>query len=104
MKCKVPAIALILVGLSHQVAHADHTPIECFSSPEAVHEAHPGSHAAYTTRATWWSESSKCWFVDEPAAKPKTNPRAAATFPPTSPLVVAQALPPPSKQEAQVAL
>src|SRR5262249_29869985 len=95
---------LILVGLSNQVAHAEKTPIECFSSPGAVHDAHPGSHAMYTTRATWWSETSKCWFVNEPAAKPKTNPRSVATVPPASSLVIAQALPPPSKQEVPVAL
>jgi hypothetical protein len=104
MKCQVPVIVLNLVGLSHQVAHAEKMPVECFSSPEAVHEAHRGSRAMYTTHATWWSESSKCWFADEPTAKPKTNPRAAATVAPASSLDIAQTLPPPPKQEVPVAL
>ena len=104
MKCQVPVIALILIGLSHQVAHAEKTPFECFSSPEALHEAHRGSRAMYTTHATWWSESSKCWFVDEPVAKPKTNPRAVAKVAPASSLDMPQALPPPPRQEMPAAL
>ena len=47
MQRLVFAIALIVAGFFHHVAHADtDAPIECFSSPEAVHDAHPASHAA----------------------------------------------------------
>jgi hypothetical protein len=83
MKCQVPAIALILVGLPYQVAHAKETPFKCFSNPEAVHKAHPGSHAVYTTHATWWSESSKCWFAGIPA-KMKPRPVVITTASPPS--------------------
>ena len=80
MKRLVFVITLIVAGLTHHVARADAAPpFECFSSPEAVHEAHPGSHAVYTAHATWWTESSKCWHVGKPVAKPTTKPRAAAT-------------------------
>jgi hypothetical protein len=106
MKRLVFAISLIVAGPFHQVAHADaDAPIECFSSPDAVHEAHPGSHAVYTTHATWWTESSKCWFVGEPVAKPKTKPRAAAATVAAAPsLRIAQGRPPQAKQEVPVAL
>jgi hypothetical protein len=92
------AIALIASVFFHHVAHADtDVPIECFSSPEAVHDAHPASHAVYTTHATWWTESPKCWFVGKPVAKPNTKPRAVASAP--SSQRMAQALPPLLKPE-----
>jgi hypothetical protein len=87
-------ITLIVAGLMHHVAHADaDPPVECFSSPEAVYEAHPGSRAVYTTHAAWWTESPKCWFVGKPIAKPMTKPRAVATVAPALPRTMAQALP-----------
>jgi hypothetical protein len=101
MKRLVFAVALMVAGPFHHVAYADaDPPVECFSSPEAVQEAHPGSHAVYTTHATWWSESPKCWFVGEPAATRKAKPRAAAAVAPVRSKKTAQALPPHAKQEA----
>jgi hypothetical protein len=101
MKRLVFAITLIVAGPFHHVAYADDDPpVECFSSPAAVHEAHPGSHAVYTTHATWWTESSRCWFVGTPAATPKKKPRAAAAAPVRS-QKTAPALPPQLKQEAK---
>jgi hypothetical protein len=102
MKCQVPAIALILVGLPHPVAHANEAPFECFSSPEAVHEAHPGSHAVYTTHATWWSESPKCWFAGSPAEKQMMKPHAAMTVASAPSPRPTQALPPQPKQALEV--
>jgi hypothetical protein len=108
MKCRVPAVALFLVGLPHpvahanEVAHADEASVECFSSPEAVLEAHPGSHAVYTTHATWWSVSSKCWFAGSPAEKPMIKPRAAMTVAAAPSPRPAQALPPQPKQAVEV--
>jgi hypothetical protein len=94
MKRLVFVVALIVAGLFDQVAHADtDAPIECFSSSEAVHEAHPGSHAVYTTHATWWAESSKCWFVGKPPAKPTMKPRADAAVAQAPSQHIAQALP-----------
>jgi hypothetical protein len=102
MKRLVFTITLIVAGLVCHVAHADaDAPVECFSSPEAVHEAHPGSHAVYTAHATWWTESSKCWFVGKPAAKPKTKPNAAAAVAPASSQHMAQALARQPKQEVR---
>ena len=104
MKRLVFAITLIVAGPFHHVAYADaDAAVECFSSPDAVLEAHPGSHAVYTTHATWWTDSPKCWFVGKPAAKPKAKPRAVATAAPASSPHMAQALPPQPKQEAPVA-
>ncbi|SRR5579871_4876708 len=102
MKRLVFAFTLIVAGPFHHVAHAD-APIECFSSPEAVHEAYPGSHAVYTTHATWWTDSPKCWFDGKPAAKPKTKPRAAATLAPAASLHTAQPLPPQPEHEVPAA-
>jgi hypothetical protein len=103
MKCACFVIALIVEGLFHNVAHADtDAPVECFSSPEAVQEAHPGSHAVYTAQATWWTKSSKCWFVGRPLAKPKTTPRAAATVALVPSQHIAQALPLQPQQEVEV--
>jgi hypothetical protein len=83
MKRLVCVVALIAAGLFDHVAHAeDEASTECFSSPEAVHEAHPGSGAIYTTHATWWTESPKCWFVGKPLAKPTAKPRIAAAVAP----------------------
>ena len=99
-------IALTVAGLFHHVAHANvdaDAPVECFSSPEAVYEAYPGSRAVYTTHATWWTESSKCWFVGKPVAKPTTKPRAAAAVALAPSHDLARALPPQPKQEALVA-
>jgi hypothetical protein len=103
MKRLVFAVALIVVGPFHQVAYAEaDSPVECFSSPEAVHDAHPGSHAVYTTHATWWTESPKCWFVGEPAATRKTKPRiAAADAASVRSRQTAQAVHPQVKQEAK---
>jgi hypothetical protein len=104
MKRPVFIITLIVAGLLHHVAHADaDPPVECFSSPEAVHEAHPGSRAVYTTHAAWWTESSKCWFVGEPIAKPITKPRAATTVAPAPPRSMALALPAQFQQELPAA-
>jgi hypothetical protein len=102
MQRLVFATALIVTGFFHNVAHADtDMPIECFSSPEAVHDAHPASHAVYTTHATWWTESSKCWFVGEPVAKSKMKPRAVASAPPSQ--RKAQAVPPQPEPEIRPA-
>jgi hypothetical protein len=80
MKRSIFIVALIVAALFDQVARADtDPPFECFSSPEEVHAAHPGSHAVYTAHATWWTESSKCWHVGKPVAKPKTKPPVAAS-------------------------
>jgi hypothetical protein len=101
MKRLVCVITLIVAGLTHHVARADAAPpFECFSSPEAVHEAHPGSHAVYTAHATWWTESSTCWHVGKPIAKPKLTPRADAT---AAQAPRAQALPAQIKQALPVA-
>lgn len=97
-------VTLIVAGLIHNVARADADPsIECFSNPEAVLEAHPGSRAVYTTHATWWTESSKCWFVGKPIVKPASKPRAAATVALPPPRDMAQALPAQLKQALPVA-
>jgi hypothetical protein len=102
MKRLVFVTALIVAALFHRAAHADaDPPVECFASPEAVHEAHPGSHAVYTTHATWWTESSKCWFAGKPAATPKTKPRAAVAQ--VQSQYMTQALPTKPKQQAKAA-
>jgi hypothetical protein len=108
MKRLVFAAALIVAGFFQQIAYADDDSTECFSSPEGVQEAHPGSHTVYTTHATWWTESSKCWFAGKPVTKPKTKAHAAAAAAPAPSPQVAQALPPqpnpsPPKQEVSVA-
>jgi hypothetical protein len=101
MKRLVFAVALIVAGpFHHAYADAD-SPLECFSSPEAAQEAHPGSHAVYTTHATWWTDSPKCWFVGEPAAMRKTKPRAATAVAPARSKKMAQALPPQARHEAK---
>jgi hypothetical protein len=103
MKCQGFVAALIVAGLFHQVAHAEAVPpVECFSSPEAVYETHPGSHAVYSTHATWWTESSKCWFVGDPVAKPKTKSRVTAVVASPSSEHVARVLLPQPKQEVQL--
>jgi hypothetical protein len=111
MQRLVFAIALTVAVFIHHVAHADtDVPVECFSSPEAVHDAYPASHAVYTTHATWWTESSKCWFVGTPVvsteksprAKPKAKPRAVASAPPLQRM--AQVLPPQPKPEMMPAM
>jgi hypothetical protein len=85
MKRLVWVVALIAAGLFDHVAHADNEEsTECFSSPEAVHKARPGSRAIYTTHAEWWTESSKCWFVGKPLAKQTTTLRVAATVAPVA--------------------
>ncbi len=102
MKRLVFAIALIIAGLFHHVAHAEaDAPVECFFSPEAVHEAHPGSRAVYTMHATWWTESSKCWFAGKPVAKPRRKPHASATVTPAPSQRTARALPAQPKQPKQ---
>jgi hypothetical protein len=111
MKRLVFAIAVMVAGPFNHVAHADaDVPVECFSSPEAVLEAYPGSHAVYTAHATGWTQSSKCWFAGKPAAKPKAKSRDAAAVAPAPPrrraealppLALAQALPPQSRREVQ---
>jgi hypothetical protein len=104
MRRLVFIITLIAAGLIHPVAHADAAPpTECFSSPEAVYEAHPGSRAVYTTHATWWTESSKCWFVGKPIAKPVAKPRTAAAVAPAPPRQMAQAHPVEVKRELPAA-
>jgi hypothetical protein len=102
MKCQVPVITLILVGFPYQIAHAKETPFKCFSTPEAVHKAHPGSHAVYTTHATWWSESSKCWFAGIPAEKPKMTPHTDITAASAPSRRLTQAPPLPLKQAVHV--
>ncbi len=103
MKRLVFVVALLAAGPFDHGARADtDTAVECFSSAEAVHEAHPGSRAVYTTHATWWTESSKCWFVGKPLAKTKTKPRAAVATAPAPSLSMAKAVPPHPKQEAPV--
>ena len=93
---------LIVTGFFHNVARADDDkPFECFSSPEAVLEAHPGSHAVYTAHAAWWTESSKCWHVGKPAVKPKVKPRVIAAVAAAPSLYMAQVLPLQPRQEAQ---
>jgi hypothetical protein len=87
-------ITLIAAGLIHPRARAEAPPpTECFSTPEAVYEAHPGSRAVYTTHATWWTESPKCWFVGKPIAKPAAKPRTAAAVAPAPPRQMAQSHP-----------
>jgi hypothetical protein len=99
MKRLVFIAALIITPFSHDIARADDDPpFQCFVSPEAVLEAHPGSHAVYTAHATWWTESSKCWHVGRPVAKLK-SPAIAAVAPARS-LSRTQALPL-QPQEAQ---
>jgi hypothetical protein len=101
MKCSAFVVALIVAVLFDHVAHADADPsFECFPNPAAVHEAHQGSHAVYTTHATGWTESSKCWHVHELVAKPKMKPRVAATV---APAPRAQALPVQLKEALPVA-
>lgn len=93
--------ALIAAALFHRAAHADaDPPVECFASPAALHDAHPGSHAVYTTHATWWTESSKCWFAGKPVATPKTKPRAAVAQ--VRSQYTTQALPSQPRQQAKV--
>jgi hypothetical protein len=93
MKCLIFTTALILAGLFHQVAHADaEALVECFSSAEAAREAYPGSHVIYTSHATGWTESSKCWFAGQPVVKPRAKPRAAAAVALASPEHIARAM------------
>jgi hypothetical protein len=102
MKCQIPAIALVLIGLPCQVAHAKETPFKCFPTPKAVHKASPGSHAVYTTHATWWSASSKCWFAGNPAEKPRMNPPVAITAASAPSRSLTQAPPAQVKQPVQI--
>jgi hypothetical protein len=102
MKCLVFATPLICAGFFHNVAHAeDAPPFECFSSAEAVLEAHPGSHAFYTAHATWWTESSICWHVGKSIAKPAmTTPQATAMVASAPAPHIAEALAFQPRQEA----
>jgi hypothetical protein len=98
------AIALITAGLFHHVAHAEaDAPIECFLSPEAVQEAYPESPVFYTTHATWWTESSKCWFAGKADAKPQSKPHVNAAVARAPSQAMAKALPPQPKQPKQEA-
>jgi hypothetical protein len=101
MKRLVFAIALIVAGLFHHAAYADADPppVECYFSPEDLHDAHPGSHVVYTTHATWWIESSKCFFAGEPAARPKRKPHATVNLAPSQ--RIAKATPQQPKQPKQ---
>ena len=104
MKRLVFAVALIVAALFDHVAYADadaDLSFECFSSPEAVHEAHHGSHAVYSAHVTGWPETSKCWHVHQAVAKPKAKPRFAAIAGPAPSHYVAQALPLQPRQEVK---
>ncbi len=102
MKRLVVAVALV-GGSLHNVALAGDAPVKCFFSPEDVQEAHPGSHAAYTTHATWWTESSKCWFVGKPVTKPTTKPHAGPTIALAPSAYMSQALSPRPKHASATA-